>query len=379
MTEQRCLVLYSGYNPRAVIALCRFLAVRGRRGHIVAKDREDPIFLTDYAAWVVMTRDGPQLDATQVAAHCLAVRNRTGCKEVSVLPSSEYLNRILCRHADELQKQGIFSPLANEAVYRRLSDKQAFVSLCEESGLALPRELESPMGAPLPFVAKPRCYEGNQQQVKPYLVHTQDQLRWFLEREDPREYFFQEYVEGDSLYLLFSRDLYGRVVGFSQRNLIQQADGRSIIAACCGDLHLKHAVTAPFLTMLDALDYRGLAMFELRGTPQAYRVIEANPRPWGPLQLVVDHCPQLLEHWFADFLEDADQASQAPTHAVEGWYFWLGGLVEDRRNGVRSDMHGYAASQLLNDCDRLMSAEVYARPDSMRLFLHQTGGELHGR
>lgn len=374
MADSDGMLLFSGYNVRAVIALCRFLAQRGRTAHIVARAGEDPVTLTDYADWVVVRRDSDRLDVEMVESCCGQVKDSVGIDEVTVLPTTEYLNRILLSNKGRLERSRIFCPLADEAGYRRLSDKQSFVELCREWGISVPPTDLQPVPGAIPLVAKPRRYDGRQTQVKPYLITNQAALTRFREREDPSQYFFQQFVDGDSFYLLFCRDHEGRVSSFSQHNLLQQADGRSIIAARGATLHKDCSITGSFLSLLEGIGFTGLVMFEVRLDREGRCwALEANPRPWGPLQLVVDAFPDLLRHYFADVVGLQLEHSSAALAGQRDWYLWLGGLVEDARAQRCPDYHGFDSERLLSRIDQLMQCEIFARPDSMKLFLAETG------
>lgn len=126
MAESTGLVLFSGFNVRAVVALCRFLSGRGGRAYLVARSSKDPTFLTECASWVVAVR------VQTVEEYCGKVRQRANLGDITILPSTEYLNRVLLSGKPVLEKSGIDIPLVGEATYRQLSDKGPFADICRE-------------------------------------------------------------------------------------------------------------------------------------------------------------------------------------------------------------------------------------------------------
>src|SRR5690606_34805527 len=120
----------------------------------------------------------------------------------------------------------------------------------------------------------------------PYLIYNKIQLDEFEARESPEEYFFQEFVEGKSYYVLyhFSRD--GDWLFRVQRNLLQQANGKSIIAAAI-DNAVPNEVVERTAGIFRNIGFTGVVMVEFIAQGDEFVYIEANPRYWGPFQLCV--------------------------------------------------------------------------------------------
>src|SRR5690606_28310251 len=93
--------------------------------------------------------------------------------------------------------------------------------------------------AHLPLVAKPKTnVSADGCSLYPQLLLTRDELERFQAASDELEYFFQEFVRGDSVYLLFYIPRSGAdAIVWSQRNLLQQPGGKSMICASPATLH----------------------------------------------------------------------------------------------------------------------------------------------
>jgi hypothetical protein len=285
---------------------------------------------------------------------------------VVIAPSTEYFNRFLLRHRAQIEAVGGVVPLVGEALYRQVSDKQAFADLCQAHGIAVPEVFDT-IPERLPFVAKPRCYPSRPgARIKPYLVTTEDERDRFLERETTRDYFFQEFVEGRSLYLLahIARD--GTVVASAQENLMQQADGGSIVLARAHGFHLEPDAQ-PYLKMLAGAGFHGLVMIEVRRCAKTGRavMIEANPRMWGPLQFMLDRQVDPFTPLLADQgLPPPALRAGFPAHEH---YFWSGGLV----HAQPPSYHHYSPDRFVEQYPRIAAADLYARDDTRALHRHE--------
>ena len=100
--------------------------------------------------------------------------------------------------------------------------------------------------------------------------------------------------------------------------------------------------------------------------------IEVNPRPWGPLQLCVDHDCGIVEAFLGDALHDDPGKfhkiwSRKPSQAR---YLWTGGLVQSllSKDGIR--WASPARGRFL-DFARSLGSDVYLRRDSWRVFIDE--------
>jgi len=357
----------SGHNHRAVIALARWAAVTGVPLHLVGGGKADPVALTDHAGLAFVQRESPTLDVRETCAWIGALRQLHRYDRVVIAPSTEFFNRFLLRHRREIEAAGGIVPLVDEALYARLSDKQAFAELCAAHGIAVPAVFDR-LPEQAPFVAKPRRYLGAAgRQLKPCLVFTADDRDAFVCDESSDDYFFQELVEGESLYLLAHLARDGRATLSAQQNLMQQRGGGSIVLARAHDFHLEPDAQ-PYLQLLREVGFHGLVMIEVRRCARSGRavMIEANPRLWGPQQFMLDRGVDPFAPLFADHCVEVPR--QWRSSEMGHFYFWSGGLAP--QHGACT-FHGYSAEGFVADYAAIAAADLFARDDSRRLHHHE--------
>jgi len=111
-------------------------------------------------------------------------------------------------------------------------------------------------------VAKPRTYFSAQgKQLVPQLIINQHDLDKFCD-ENKDDYFFQNFINGRSLYLLAYIGQNENIL-YSQENLIQQARGGSVILAKRSNFHHSD-IAKKYVRMLREQKYLGLIMVEVR-------------------------------------------------------------------------------------------------------------------
>lgn len=350
---------------RAVVAFCRHAVRRKIPFHILAASKQDPVFQTQYRDAVFLTRDCPELDIANALAWFKAIRRKTGCDRLVILPTSEFLNRFLLEHQSTLERAGCQVPLVRDQLYHQISDKHAFARICVEHNLAVPREFES-MPSQLPFVAKPLRYASTQtgKQLKPWLLTSASRLEQFEQQEQIDDFFFQELAVGKSIYLLYFVSRTGNDVLFSQENLIQQCNGGSIIAARKSTAHHEEIAQA-YLQMLKQIGFWGLVMIELKATSSGYQMIEANPRLWGPLQFVVDNDVPILTQFLVECGFSVPSNPLPVTPGGAEFYFWSGGMTASAQPFI---VHNDAERCFLNDYPALIRNDVYLRHDTLDLY-----------
>lgn len=356
----------SGHNHRAVVALCRWAAAAGVPVHLVARNAADPLYLTDYASQVFVQRRSAALTVDEIATWVHHLCRQHGYRQVVIAPSTEFFNRFLLRNRQAIEAAGGIVPLVGEALYEQVSDKHAFAAMCTARGIPVPAVFD---GLPphLPFVAKPRQYLGAASaQVKPYLIFTPAEREQFLQREAVADFFFQEFVEGESLYLLAHMARSGQVVAQAQENLMQQAGGGSIILARAHGFHLEPEAQ-PYLDMLIAAGFHGLVMVEVRRCRRTGRavMIEANPRMWGPQQFMLDQQADPFTPLLADHGVEVSPPKLGPAYP---YYFWSGGLS---RTLPPCSFHNFSADRFVADYSRIAGSDLFARDDTRRLHQHE--------
>ncbi len=373
--KKQAVLAISGYNIRAIIAFCRWATDRQLPFYLVASGEDDPIFLTSYADRVVSTRGSKSLSVQQFRDWYNLLKAKKSCDEVLILPSTEYLNRFLLDNRAELEASNYIIPLAGRELYERISDKYSFVKMCRSNGLDVPDEWDQPPGS-FPYVAKPRTYRTkNGKILAPQLIMNFSDHVKFLNQRNSADHFYQEYVEGRSIYLLA---YIGRNKAedrlYSQENLMQQAGGGSILLAAHCDFHHQN-LAQRYVSMLRKYGFHGLIMVELRYNPskEKYYMIEANPRLWGPMQFCVDNRIDLFGSMMRDYdfeLPEQSRELSSMQPSNRKFYYWSGGLTADSSPPA---YHSYSRDQYEQDLTALHSHDLFNRNDTIKLYLKEAG------
>jgi hypothetical protein len=364
-------LIFSGYNVRAVIALCRLIKSGGQRACIIARDKSDPIFKTEYSQWVYYTRNTPKLDIALFCEirRCLIELVTSG---LVLMPTSEYLNRFALGNQSALADLEISIPLVSYKLYTKLSNKFSFRALCERHDIDVPAAVPFLIES-IPFVAKQKSFEqGGLKQAKPYLITNPNIFATFEQGEVADLYFFEQYLCGKSVYLmLFISET--ETFAFSQQNLLQQAKGGSMIAAMHSDFH-NCEVAEHIVQLLKQEGFVGPIMIEFRINDERAYMIEANPRFWGPLQFCVDNCPQLVWAFlcFCGIMPTTIPQAQA---RKADFYLWTGGWQKNRSDSHQVQHHPGSEILFEQSLPQLLKDDVFYRNDTMSLFLAEINME----
>lgn len=353
------VVLLSGHNDRAVVTLCRFLRGAGLPFAIVAAGRDDAIHRTAYADAVIFNR----LDKVVTVEWLAALAQAVGGTAIHC-PTTEFVNQFVLTHRAAIEAAGWIVGLPERAVYERLTSKlasQEFVA--RTTGIEAP-PTQAMASLRAPCVLKPRVNVSHGRVLYPRLCLDDDALARARIDLLADEWFAQDYVDGQSRYLCGYLCGDGRRAWFWQDNLLQQPGGKSIVLARTADTPAFDADR--FFDNLRAIGYRGPLMLEVivdaRG--QAH-YIEINPRFWGPLQLALDACPEILQLFAADHgLTPRRLPAAAPAAPGPHYYGWA--------HGARSsDCRRYPAAALEGDTAQLNQLlerhDIYAATDTAAL------------
>lgn len=318
------LVIFSGYNQRAVISFLRVLEKNNIEDYCIVAVEDDDIFLTKYKEKVVITRKNRKLEIDSMIKMLSDIKNITGSDKLIIIPSTEGLIRFVLENRDLFSKIDCIIPVVKKELYEKISDKYSFYMLCKDNGMTLPNILEKPKEFNYKYVAKAKCYTSKDgKKLTPVLILSENDHNNFSKNDNTNDYFYEEYVEGESIYLLFYISKDGKVVKFSQQNFIQQLNGGSMLAAKCSGVYKKE-IADNYIYMLKQEGFYGLIMIELRKKDKDYYMIEANPRMWGPSQLFVDaHVPI-----FESFLKDIGFVDILGTEDINlsAKYYWSTGF-----------------------------------------------------
>lgn len=328
---EKYIIIFSGYNQRAVIAFLRILRKNNIDKYmIIASSHNDPIFLTKYKNKVGYIRKDKALSIELFKRIALMIPD---AKELLILPSTEALNRFILKNKLELFKLKYEIPLVERKLYEVISDKLYFAQLCKENRFDVPQALNLGSDYETPFVAKPKHYTASDgKNYSPVLVKSKVEFRDFIETYPIDDFIIQEYVFGDSYYLLYYFAKNGEIFEYSQQNIAQQPQGKSILAALPANIH-NMEISNRYKELLKNLSFQGFIMIELRKTKDTFYMIEANPRLWGPSQLFVD----AGINFFDVFLFEYGYLEKMPLFACDDTirYLWTGGIVQTVERGKK--------------------------------------------
>lgn len=360
-------IIFSGYNQRAVVAFCRTLAVNEVPFFLVALGPEDPILLSDYRLQVGAVRRSKTLQIDDLCACVQSIREKGVCTDYVIAPSTECLNLYLLEHRSRFEDLGCVLPLVPLDLYRQISNKESFSRCCRDYGISVPATIPRPARFDGPFAAKPiRNVTAQGLTLSPYLIRKTAEYEIFVRDCRAEDYFCQEYVKGESYYLLYYVTRSGKQYKYSQKNLAQQARGKSIVLAEPAQVHLEPQYDV-YGRLLADLSFHGLVMIEIRVREGTGYLIEANPRMWGPSQLMVDAGVNLLAcliNEYGSYECPLDNLQQA---CDPGLYCWTAGFLQS----LCTD--GYVAclaeqASVAEWLWRFLPHGVYFRRDTMGIF-----------
>lgn len=364
MTDKVRYVIFSGANERAIIASCRYFCEAGFSFSLIARPLNDKIRLTRYRKNIDAIRQNDAIIASDMLS-CIALVSRKYPQDKLVfLPSSESINRIILSCRQHFEQAGLDCYLCPQDCYETLSNKKSFIALTAEFDIDSPVEIKMPGYNDLPLVAKPSLEfsSSDGRKIYPVLIIDNKDLDDFFINHQAEEYFYQEYVVGESYYYLMFLYSNGNQLIRYQRNLLQQDNGKSIIAAeaCdCPDLNFERKLISAFR----AVDFSGFVMVEVIKNNDKTFLIEANPRLWGPLQLAIQQgiTPNLI-HDYPDVPNNNTSVSP---------YLWINGLISDVLQGKKP--HSYFRKDECSICFIIMALchDIYLHSDTLLLFIYE--------
>jgi predicted ATP-grasp superfamily ATP-dependent carboligase len=365
----RSVLIFSGNNQRAVFSFCRFAIQEGIPFDIVANGSLDTIFQSSYSNRVVALREKNKLDLVELLQFCELAKEKQKVNEIIILPSTEYLNRFLLKYKLVLEEKGIQTGLCNESTYSVVSDKFSFSELCKSREIPVPREY-SDLPRNYPFVVKPKEYGKGLSKVheKPFLIFSKHNLEKIEKLENLSDYYFQDYIQGPSYYLLYYFSKTGEVFSYSQENLIQQDEGASMILARSSNIH-KKSISDQFVKLFKEIGFYGLVMVEVKFDGENFVMIEANPRFWGPSQLILDSGMMLFDAFSYDYSLKSVLKKRQYEEGV--YYFWSGGIIENFKAGKQPKFYNYEPSKFYSDYQSLIKHEVHLKKDTITIYFDE--------
>lgn len=364
--KKSVLIIFSGYNQRAIITLCRVCNKHNIPFFIVSSNN-DSIDNTIYKNNIIYRRKDNDINIE------LFINIGEKIEEYNnliLIPSSEYLNRFLLENRAALSRLRYYVPLVDKNIYENISDKYKFGVICKNYGLNTPLNLKKNEITKFPVVIKSRNYLNSKNKIiSPIIAADKVQLNNALEKYEHNDYYIQEFIDGESYYILlyFSKD--NNIVAYSQQNLLQQDEGKSILMAVGAKIH-NSEISKNYEKLLREMNYYGLIMIELRKKNNEYYMIEANPRLWGPSQLFVDADVPILEFFLRDLGFDINIKNNKIKSNV--YYCWCGGIKEmERKKRKTVILSKKNENKLLEDHRLFFENDIYKRKDTLELYIHE--------
>lgn len=363
----KVILVFSGYNQRAVITFLRCLNKNNIKNYsVIASSEKDTILKTQYCGKVDYIRKKKELDLNEILSAVDNILKQKGARTALIAPSTESLNRFLLYNRDVFEAHNCIIPLVDKKTYETVSDKRSFWELCRNNGFTVPEIGEMPEVYSVPFVAKPKKYtasDGNT--YSPIIVRNESEYHKFSSQYSSVDFDIQEFVDGESFYLLYYLAKNGTDHAFSQINYAQQPGGKSIVAAQACNLY-RNDICQEYAAMLRRIGFSGFIMIELCKCGEKYYMIEANPRFWGPSQLYADAGVLFMEYFLSDygFLDNVFEK----TPNLETKYFWGGGIKGQLPEFSDCVWHGDGERMLKQDLADFMAVDIYNREDTLEIF-----------
>lgn len=362
------LVIFTGHNQRAIIALLRTCKAYDIEFILVAESEDDTIYLTDYKEKIFIQRDDPQINKKDIFHILNKIKsNFSDISQFIIIPSTESLNRFFLKNRKKIIANNFDVPLVEEKLYKQISDKHSFSDLCKKHKIEVPNEI-NPEEISIPCVAKPKKFL-EKTNLSPFLILNHSELNHFKKLNQSNNFYFQKFIKGQSYYLLYYFHKNGSVFKYSQQNIVQQSDGKSIVYAISSNIHNK-LISQSFEKLFKNINYFGLVMVEIKKFKNTYYMIEANPRLWGPSQLFVDSNCNLFLPFLNDLgLLDSYSFKETEKNRKKQKYLWFGGILETIKNEKKLAFHTQICEKkCLLKMHNLLRFDVYKRSDTINLF-----------
>lgn len=364
---KKIIIIFSGYNLRAVVAFLRTLEKNNISYFIIAKSPDDDIFKTSYSSKVVYVRKNVFLELDDMFNGIKIVKNITNFQRCLIAPSTEALNRFYLEHKIQFDSLNCFMPIVNKSLYELVSDKFSFGKLCKKHEIIIPNEYEYIDKKKFPFVAKPRKYVSFDNKIySPYIIRNEKELLNFEKVNNGVDFYYQEYVDGKCIYLLYYIDKKFNIFKLSQENFIQQEEGKSMIYAKISDYHHKE-ISLKFEKLFIQNSFKGLVMIELKVNQNHEIMIEANPRFWGPSQLFVDANYNFFEFLLCDY-GFLDSVKNKNTVLNDSIYFWNDGIIDNIEKRNKIAYYNYSKNDFNREKEKMIKYEIFNRKDTVKLY-----------
>jgi predicted ATP-grasp superfamily ATP-dependent carboligase len=325
----------------------------------------DDIFKTNYSKKVVAIRNNIQLNISDILNSIANANVVLKCNEYIIAPSTEALNRFILEHIGFFENKQCVFPTIEKRLYEEISDKYSFEIMCKDFKINTPKEHLTIQDASFPFVAKPKQYFSvNQKIYAPIIVNSDTELKRFLDGYNQEDFYFQEYVGGKCIYLLYYFYKNHKIDKFSQENFLQQEKGKSMLVAKSSDYH-NFSISNKFERLFSSISFRGFVMIELKYHNNEFFMIEANPRFWGPSQLFVDAGVNLFESFLIDY--GILKEKTIVKNEKKATYFWDDGVSENFEERKGLAYYNYTEREFKEELPLLNKIEIFNKKDTINL------------
>ncbi|WP_411170332.1 hypothetical protein ACH36K_07585 [Clostridium sp. MB05] len=368
VNKRKCVLIFSGFNQRAIVSFLRTLNEKKVDYAIIAKSKDDDIFLTKYKDKVLAIRNSVTLILDDLLSTIKEVKEQCNEREYIIAPTTEALNRLLIEERKSFEKIGCIIPLVEKELYELVSDKYSFGEICLQNHIIVPKKFEFSLNLTLPIVAKPKKYfsSSRREVLSPIIIKDSEELELFYKNYNTEDFYYQEFLEGRSLYLLYYFHRNGMIYKFSQENLVQQPEGKSMLAAISTNFHNSEE-SYKYEKLFQSFKFNGLVMVEVKQKDNVNYMIEANPRFWGPSQLFVDAGVNFFEAFLHDYgLIESLPKLKPIKNPIK--YFWLGGIMMTLKNNLNLNFYNIVENEFLNFLPKWIENDIYRRNDTIEIF-----------
>jgi hypothetical protein len=364
------LVIFSGSNERAVITFCRYAEKLMLDYVIIANGNDDSILVSYYKSKVLLIRPKNQLNLSDFLKYMIDIKKYFNINRLFIIPITEYLNRFLLQNWKSLEAINISFGLCNSELYTSISDKYSFGNLCNSFGILIPKEFNYKPDK-IPYVIKPKKYynENNVVNIKPIIINNDQEAD--LVDLNTNDIYYQEFIGGKSIYFLFYFSKNGLHTVYSQENLIQQHDGGSMILCKSSNYHLNTEIVNKLVKLFKDNKFSGLVMVEMKLYNEKFYMIEANPRPWGPLQLTINSKMTIIDDFFIDNGLINFPIFNKKDYKVNTYYFWSGGINKTLDTSNNLCYHDFSESTFINEYNNIIKNEIYLNTDTIKIYLKE--------
>jgi predicted ATP-grasp superfamily ATP-dependent carboligase len=355
-------------EQRAALAVVRSLGQRGCHVHVGSTETRSLAGGSRFADSETLLPD----PLRETVAFSVAVADLArGRSAQVVIPVTEASTLAVLEQKDLFTEFHV--PTSDLEHFRRATDKEAVLSLARNLGVAVPaqwttsgekgREPEIPMEQ-FPVVIKPARSvagdQGNRRKTGVRYSSTPDQLRRTLREMglDAGPFLIQSRVEGYGLGVFLLRWNGKLIASFAHRRIREKPPSGGV-SVCCESIPAPEALVAQSASLLEALNWNGVAMIEYKHDVRSgvSHLMEVNPRFWGSLQLAIDAGVDFP--WYLAQLALGQQVAPVHQWRVGVRSRWVLGEIDHliarlRHSGAKLDLPAHAPGVLRTAANVLM-------------------------